>query len=164
MITALPLFQVLALSGYVTIDGVAAGAADSQVTVEVKTSAPVETGDIRSKFAGGMMQLYLDGGHARGDRRAFQSGGLEASVLKRTGYAKVEVPLAAELGCVGPVTVAAGQKGFTASIKCTGAEVPAPSPSPKLEAAETAVKAETPTATPTEVKTPPKAEPVKAEP
>src|SRR4051794_9538120 len=121
MLMTLPVLSLLALSGYVTIDGVAADAADSKVTVEVKTSAPVETGDVRSKFAGGMMQLYLDGGHVRNDRRSFKTGGLEASVLKRTDYAKVEVPLAADLGCTGPVAVTAAEHGFRATISCRGA-------------------------------------------
>jgi flagellar biogenesis protein FliO len=116
----LSLLPLLALAGNVTIDGVSAAAAGNKLTVEVKTSAPVETGDVRSKFVGGMMQLYLDGGHARGDRRTFKSGEFDASVLKRNGYVKVEVPLSAELECEGPVAVAAGESGFTASMRCAG--------------------------------------------
>jgi len=121
MMTILSALPLLALSGHVTIDGVSTDAADSKVTVEVKTSAPVETGDVRSKFVGGVMQLYLDGGHVRNDRRSFKSNGLEAQVLKRAEYAKVEVPLAAELGCAGAISVSAGESGFVASIRCRGA-------------------------------------------
>src|SRR5689334_21748749 len=120
MTTALSLLPLLALSGNVTIDGVSTATADSKVTVEVKTSAPVETGDVRSKFASGMMQLYLDGGKTHADRRTYRNGDVEAAVLKRNGYAKVEVPLAAELGCVGPVAVTAAEQGFVATMKCAG--------------------------------------------
>ena len=154
MLTILSTLPLLALSGYVTIDGVSADAADGKVTVQVKTSGPVEAGDVRSKFAGGMMQLYLDGGHVKG-ARAFKSGGLEGSVLKRAEYAKVEVPLAAELGCGGAVAIAAGESGFSASIACKGA-----ASSPSEESASS-----TSTSTKAEAAAPVKAEaaPVKAE-
>jgi flagellar biogenesis protein FliO len=184
MLMALPVLPLLALAGNVTIDDVSAGAAANQVTVEVKTSAPVETGDVRSKFANGMIQLYLDGGHV-GTKRAIKSGGFAIAVARRNDYAKVEVPMAAELGCVGPVRVEAGETGFTASLNCQGVAAPAAeeaveekpaavatvkaeekavaAPAPKVEAKIEAPKVEAEKAAPAQsAPVAKKAEPVKA--
>jgi LPXTG-motif cell wall-anchored protein len=128
MLMVFPVLPLLALSGYVTIDGVSADAANNKITVTVTTSAPVGEGDVRAKLTGSVLQLYLDEGHVRDHRRAYRSGGLEISVLKRNDYAKVEVPLADELGCAGPVTVQPGATGFAASIGCKGASVSPPEP------------------------------------
>src|SRR3954451_7227759 len=99
MILSVAALPLLALSGYVTIENVAADAADNKVTISVATSAAVENSDVRAKLSGGVLQLYLDEGHVHAGRRAFKSGGLAIAVIKREEYAKVEVPLAAELGC-----------------------------------------------------------------
>jgi flagellar biogenesis protein FliO len=166
MLTALSVLPLLALSGHVTIDDVSASAAANKVTVEVKTSSPVETGDVRSKFAQGMMQLYLDGG-AAGAKRAIKSGGLGIAVLKRAGYAKIEVPLAADLGCTGPVRIEAVEGGFKASLNCQGASAPAaeeaPAPTEEKPAAVAATTKAAEPAPKAEAQPEPKAE-VKAEP
>jgi flagellar biogenesis protein FliO len=157
----LPLLSTLALSGYVTIDGVAADASNHKVTVAVTTSAAVGDEDVRAKLADGKLQLYLDAGHVRTDRRAFHSGGLAISVLKRSDYAKVEIPLGAELGCTGPITTEAGEKGFRASIRCQGAAeaMPAEAPVEKVAVAEKAEKPITATATATTTTTTANADP-----
>lgn len=124
MLTALSLLPLLALEGHVTIDDVSAGAADNKVTIEVKTSAPVETGDVRSKFANGMIQLYLDGGFVGTTKRSLKSGGFGIALARRNEYVKIEVPMAADLGCTGPVRVETVQGGFKASLNCQGASAP----------------------------------------
>jgi flagellar biogenesis protein FliO len=134
MLMVLPVLPLLALSGYVTIDGVSADAVANKVTVSVATSAPVGTDDVRAKLAGGVLQLYLDEGHVHEGRHAYKSGGLAISIFKRTDYAKVEVPLAADLGCAGPVSVEASDKGFSASVSCAGASAPAAEEKPAVAA------------------------------
>src|SRR5207244_2590657 len=71
------------------------------------------------------LNLYVDGGRVRGDRRQFATASGTIDAPPRSGYAKLEVPLAEGVTCAPPLSVEGTATGFRALIGCHKAEAAA---------------------------------------
>ena len=137
-----------------SIDGAKLELREGNLRLEVATSEPVAREDIRTKVDGKRLSVYIDGAEAAG-RKSFGTAQLSGNILPRATYAKIEIPLAAALGCAGKAAVTVTDTGLQATLPCKAPAAEAPA-----EAPVAAAKPEAPVAT-AAVKT---AEPVKAEP
>ena len=154
-----------------TIDGASATIVDGRLEVEVTVSEPMIREDVRAKIDGEALAIYVDGATAA--KKSFGAGPLAVTVLPRAKYAKLQIPLAAELGCSGPIALqlTGDDTKVRASMRCTGeaAAAPAEASAPAVAAPVVAAKpAAKPQAKPAaEWKAPPAAEkaaPAKAPP
>ena len=119
-----------------TIEGASAQLTDGQLNVEVTTSEPMARDEIRTKLDGKVLSIYAEGAKL-GGKRSFGEGQMAITALPRSSYAKLELPVAAELGCSGPIAVKVVDAKITASVKCTGNEAaPAPAPASVKQAAK----------------------------
>ena len=145
--TALALLPLLLATP--TIDGAKLELHEGNLRLEVATSEPVAREDIRTKLDGKALSVYIDGAEAA--RKSFGTAELGGNILPRANYAKIEIPLAAAMGCGGKAAVSVTDTGLQALLPC------------KPEAAAAAQIAEPVAAAPVKAVEPIKAEPAKVE-
>jgi flagellar biogenesis protein FliO len=103
-----------------TVEGVRAGLTDGRLDVEVTASETLYRDDVRAKLDGKALSLYIDGAEVR-VRKTFANGPLTVTAWPRSTYTKLELPLGADLGCAGAVTLKIEDSVLKASVRCTGA-------------------------------------------
>jgi flagellar protein FliO/FliZ len=122
-----------------TVEGARATLNDGRLAVDVAISEPILREEVRSKLEADRLSIYIEGAEASG-RRSYGRAPLAMTVLPRAAYTKVELPLAADMGCAGPVALRVTDTGVRATLPCQAK--PAAAAPPAAEAkAET--KAET---------------------
>src|SRR5688500_2718839 len=87
-----------------TVEGVRAELTDGQLDLEVTASETLYREDVRAKLDGKALSLYIDGAEMR-SKKSFASGPLIVTAWPRASYTKLELPLGADLGCAGPVSL-----------------------------------------------------------
>ena len=88
--------------------------------------------DIRAKLDGKGLSVYVDGAEVAA-RKSFGTADLGGNILPRASYAKIEIPLAAAMGCAGPASISVTSTGLHTLVPCKPiprkTDSPAPDPS-----------------------------------
>jgi flagellar biogenesis protein FliO len=135
-----------------TVDGARATLSDGRLAVEVSLSEPVLREEVRSKLEADRLSIYIEGAEASG-KRSYGSASLALTVLPRTAYTKLELPITADMGCAGPVAIRVTDSGVRATLPCQAR--PAAAAAPPVAEARVEAKPEARA----EAKTAPVAEP-----
>jgi flagellar biogenesis protein FliO len=101
-----------------TVDAASAELRGGTLAVQVETSGPVASTDVRTKILAHSFVVYLGGARVRPDRIHLGTEIQAVVAYSRLTYAKLEVPLHAGLGCAGPVSVTTGPDWVRAEIGC----------------------------------------------
>jgi flagellar biogenesis protein FliO len=123
MLLSLSLTLLATVAGIVppaapTVDAASAELRAGTLTVQVETSGPVASTDVRTKVLAHSFVVYLGGARVRPDRIHLGTEAQAVVAYSRLTYAKLEVPLQAGLGCAGPVSVTTGPDWVHAEIGC----------------------------------------------
>jgi len=101
-----------------TVDAANAELRGGTLAVQVETSGPVASTDVRTKVLAHSFVVYLGGARVRPDRIHLGIATQPITAYSRLTYAKIEVLLQAGLGCAGPVSVTTGPTSVRAEVGC----------------------------------------------